>query len=639
MGLEISGGNSETKRDRSDRDDRRSERRGHGGERRTRNNEERKGRVDNTFSSITDMLRPRLGSKALGPRAELIHKWIKLSLTESLEMVKDYNIRVGTISREQGYEVKYPGVIISVNKKDSFRVATHVLLVHDGVDLEPRGKRRTYQGEDITPVPVPSLIWDKKYEQQVKSEVAEMYSVDTPESKAIIAEDIKFASMGCTVIPHTMQINAYGEKPTNDDNPLDGLFVQVVESLTSFERFLRRDNSLVKLGETFNPSYQMISANVDQVPAIEFDVAGQARRSDFCISLSVKRRRDDRRDRDRDEFESYNQEDDADSGIILRVTGYVLPYYTEPDLEKRKPQNFGINIVVTDISGESTPSPELFLYGLASTSVLMSNDMWVDGFKPSIITGTPNRNLGGLFLEIPDKKDESMPRRTYAHTAVDDLLDDVDFLFSDRVKVSIDCSEAGPLAWITDMFVFNEHGNLFDAADNLTDNAFDDISKKDYPIIEKNETRRFYVGQAETETGPVDIREVDYLYLINAFNEHDSLDAAKEWDISIADDSELGLFQRRTLLDEVYGHGSYKITGYTDRVVIDSDFYTDLVDALEEIEMLPSFDTYSKNHRPKSRLEAKDVHGTMSTRDLGSAYRGSSSRGSSRNRSGYRSRD
>ena len=55
--------------------------------------------------------------------------------------------------------------------------------------------------------------------------------------------------------------------------------------------------------------------------------------------------------------------------------------------------------------------------------------------------------------------------------------------------------------------------------------------------------------------------------------------------------------------------------------------------------MLPSFDNYSKNHRPKARLEAKDVHGTMSSRDLGSAYRGSSNRGFSRGRSGYRNRD
>lgn len=636
-GLEVTGGNTESKRerDRNDRSERES--RGQGGSTRSRRTEERKGRIDQQFESITEMLRPRLGSKALGPRAELIHKWIKLSLTESLELVKDYNIRVGTISREQGYEVKYPGIILTVNRKDTIRVAAHVLLVSDGVELEPRGKRRIYQGEDITPHPVPSMVWDSKYEQQVKAEVAAMYEVDTPESKGIV--DIKFASMGCTVIPATMQISAYGEKPSNDENPLDPLFVNVIESLTSFERFLRRDNSSVKLGAAFDPKYQIMSANVDQVPAIEFDVVGQPRRSDFCISLSVKRRRDDRRDRDRDEYESYNQEDEADSGTILRVTGYVLPYYTEPDLEKRKPQNFGINIVLTDISGESTPSPELFLYGLAATSVLTSNDMWVDGFKPSVITGTPNRNLGGLFLEIPDKNDESMPRRQYANSAVDELLDDVDFLFSDRIKVSIDCSESGPLAWISDMFVFNEYNNLFDAANNLTDNAFDDISHRDYPVIEKNETRRFYVGTAETDAGPVDIREVDYLYLINAFNEHDSLEDAKDWDLSIADDSEYGLFQRRQLLDDVYGHGSYKITGQVDRVVIDPRFYTDLVDALEDIDMLPSFDNYSKNHRPKARLEAKDVHGTMSSRDLGSAYRGSSNRGFSRGRSGYRSRD
>lgn len=639
MSLDIKGGNksnqSQSTSSQSERDQRRNNR-GHGGETRSNRAEERRSKVDSSFQSITEMLRPRIGSKALGPRAELIHKWIKLSLAESLESLKEYNIRVGTISREQGYEVKYPGIVITVNRKDTVRVAAHVLLISDGIELEALGKKRVYQGEDITPTPVPSMVWDKKYEEQVREEVARMYSEDSPGYPAIA--DIKFASMGCTVIPATMPILAYGEKPSNDDNPLDALYVNTVESMTSFDRFLRRDNTLTRLGESFNGRTQMMSANIDQVPAVEFDVVGQPRRSDFCISLSVKRRRNDR-ERDRDEAESYNQEEDADSGVILRVAGYVLPYYTTPDLEKRKPQNFGINIVLTDISGESTPSPELFLYGMAAASLLTSNDMWVDGFKPSVITATPNRNLGGLFLEIPDKEDESMPRRTYPVSGVDDLLDDIDFLFSDRVKVSIDCSESGPLAWIADLFVFNDTAALFDAADNLSDREFDKISKKDYPVIERNATRRFYTGFGENENGPVDIREVDYLHQINFANENDSLEAAKDWDLSIADDSEYGLHVRKLALDDTYGHGGYKITGYVDRVVVNHEFFQDVVDALEGLDMLPNFDSFSKNYRPKARLEAADVQGAMSSRDVGSAYRGRSNRGMNRDRSGYRSRD
>ena len=602
-----------------------------------RNNDStRRGKVDEDYQSLTDLLRPRLGSKAIGPRAELINKWINLSAGEAMDLMKEYNVRIGSVSREQGHKVKYPGIIISLNKKGGSRVSAHVLLIHDGVELEPKGKRSYYRSEDITPFPVPSLIWDSEYEDEVKREIVQMYSEDNREFKAITS--VEFASMGCTVIPSTMHIAAFGDKPTNDDNPLDGLFVNVVESLSSFDRFCDSDKSLVRLGKSFNSKFQMISANVDQVPAVEFDLVGQPRRSDFCISLAVKRRRDDRRDNN-NQNDSYNQEEDSDSGTILRVTGYVLPYYTEIDLDKRKPQNFGINIIVTDISGESTPSPELFLYGLASVSALTSHDMWVDGFKPSIISGTPNRNLGGLFLEIPDKDNVAMARREYAISAVDDLLEDVDFLFSDQIKISIDCSDSGPLAWITDLIVFNEVNNLYEAADNLTDDEFSKISSGVYPAIERNETRRFYVGTAETENGPVDIREVDYLYLINAFGDHASLDYAKLWDLSIADDTIEGLYKRRTMLDEVYGHGSYKITGQVDRVVIDSRFYTDLVDALEDIDMLPSFDNYSKNHRPKARLEAKDVHGTMSSKDLSSAYKGSSNRGFSRGRSGYRSRD
>ena len=615
-----------------------SERRtGHdNGNRRSRRSDDRKERSGAQYKSLTDILRPQLGVKNLTPRAELINKWLKLSLAENQEILPEYNIKVGTISREQGYEVRFPGLIITVNLKNTNRVASHVLLVSDGETIEPK-KRRTFAGEDITPLVVPSKIWSEFYEKQVKSEIAEMY-------KDIVkgdVGDIKFASMGCTVIPNTMSIAAYGENPSNDNNPLDALFVQVVESLTSFDRFIRRDNSLVQLGKSFNPRYQIMSANIDQIPAVEFDALGQPRRSDFCISLSVKKRndrdeRDDRRDR---EDEDYNKVDSEESGTILRVTGFVTPYYTEPDLEKRRPQNFGLNIVVTDISGDSTPSPELFLYGLACTSILTANDQWVDGFKPSILTGTPNRNPGGLFLEIPDSKGEAMHRKEYPTTAQAELLDDIDFLFSDEVKVSLDCNDSGPLAWITDMFVFNSSKDVIEAANNLTDMEYDDIARSDYDIVVRDETRRFYLGNAETEQGARDIREVDYLYLINAFDENSSAEAAKEWDYSINTDSEYGLFQRLQSIEDVYGHGSYTVTGFTDRVVIEPLFLRDLVDSLEEIDMLPSCDNYSKNHRPKQRLAAEAVRGTLSARELGSAYRGKAHRGFGRGNSHYRDRD
>lgn len=629
-GLEISG---KTTTPSIQQEERRTGNSDHG--RRSTRKEERKDRSDAQYKSLTDVLRPQLGVKNLTPRAELIHKWLKLSLAENQEILPEYNIKVGTISREQGYEVRFPGLIITVNLKGSERVASHVLLVSDGETIEPK-KRRIYAGEDITPVVVPSKIWGEFYEKQVKAEIADMY-------KDVIKGDssnIKFASMGCTVIPATMPIAAYGENPTNDQNPVDPLFVQVVESLTSFDRFLRRDTSLVQLGKSFRPKYQVMSANVDQIPSIEFDALGQPRRSDFCISLSIKKRHNERDEDRRDsEDEEYNRVDNEESGTILRVTGFITPYYTEPDLEKRRPQNFGLNIVITDISGDSTPSPELFLYGLACTSILTANDQWVDGFKPSILTATPNRNPGGLFLEIPDSKGEAMPRKEYPITAQAELLDDIDFLFSDEVKVSLDCNDSGPLAWISDMFVFNETNDIIEAANNLTDSEFDAIARGNYDVIVRDETRRFYLGSAETEQGIRDIREVDYLYLINAFDENSSAEAAKEWDYSINSDNEYGLFQRLRATEDVYGHGSFTITGFTDRVVIEPLFLRDLVDALEGIEMLPSYDNYSKNHRPKQRLSADAVRGTLSARELGSAYRGHSSRGFGRGNSHYRDRD
>lgn len=631
-GLEISGngnngnnGNENTSNDRSQSQSQK---------RRDRRNEDRKDRATATYKSLTDVLRPSLGGKNLTPRADLILKWLKLSHAENKEILPDYDIRLGTISREQGYEVRYPGIILTVNKKGTNRIASHVLLISDGEIIEPK-RRRSFNSIDITEIIVPSRTWNENYEKQVKAEILEIFSdLNTAES------EIKFASMGCSIIPATFSIPALGDNPSNDNNPLDPVFVQAVESLTSFDRFIRRDTSRVELGKLFDRSRQVMSANVDLVPSVEIDPLGQPIRSDFCISLGIKKR--DVKDEDEDSKNKdydYNKVDVDDAGTILRVTGFVTPFYTTPDLDQRRPRNFGLNVVVTNISGDSTPSPELFLYGLAQTSILFSQDLWVDGYKPSILSATPNRNPGGLFLEIPDANGDSMRRKEYSASAQAELLDDLDFLFSEEVKISLDCNDSGALNWITDMFVWNETNNIFEAANNLTDREFDDIREDDYSIVVRDETRRFYLGYAETERGIHDIREVDYLYLMNCFDENTSLEAAKEWDYSIADDNEYGLHQRKVLIEDVYGHGQFSITGFTDRVVVEPQLIRDLVTALDEIDMLPSFDNYSKNHRPKQRLSANNVRGSITGDKLGNAYGGRTSRQSTRSGYSYRDRD
>lgn len=622
MTLEIGGVNQTKKKANATTSD--NSGRGHGGDRRETRRQDRRNRNDDTFVSLTELLRPEASGKAMQPRAEAALKWIQLSLARDPDIIKGHEIRVSAVSREKGYSVKYPGIIITINKTGENRVASHTLLLEDGEPLLPL-ERHTYRGEDITPIPTANLIWDNDYQKAVQTEVYELY-------KDI--DDVKFASMGMTVVPHTFNIPQLTD--TNQDiNPLDSQFVHAVESLSSFYRWLMRDVSRVKLGEAFNPDREQLVATVDQNPTIEFDQMGNPRRSDFCISLSVKKRREEKDDRRL----SYNSAEDVDSGTILRVSGYCLPYYTTPNLEDKKPRNFGINIVVTSIEGKSTPSPELFLYGLASTTVLTNNDMWADGFKPALIMADPNRNLGGLFLEIPDAAGESMERRTYAGSASDEFLDDVDFLFSSDITVSLDCSESGATAWITDLFIQNDVEALEEAADNLTNQEYDDVAGNDVGgVIIRSETRRFYTGEYSADHNLRDLRDLDYLYFINAFDENTSLEAAKEWDLSLSDDSELGLYQRNQLIQEALGHGGYRITGTIDRAKIDADFFEALVSSLYNMDMLPQVSDIHRGFRPKQRLEAKNVKGRMDSGDLGANYRQSSSRSISRRDRGFRDR-
>lgn len=599
--------------------------RGHGGSRRDRGRD-RKSTADSTFVSLTELLRPEAAGKAMAPRAESAFKWLMMSLERDPNIIKDHEIRISAVSREKGYSVKYPGIVITLMKPGTNRVAAHTIMLEDGEPLPPL-ERRVWRGEDITPHPVPSLVWDVDYEQAVRTEVYDMYKD---------VADVKFASAGVTTLPHTFQIPQLTEATNKEANPMDSVFVHVVESMSSFYRWLERDSSRVKLGEAFDPRSEQLVANVDQTPTIEFDQFGQPRRSDFCISLSVRKRREDKREH---VPLSYNRDDQVDSGTILRVSGYCLPYYTQPNLEAKKPRNFGVNIVVTGIEGKSTPSPELFLYGLASTTVLTNNDMWADGFKPALVVNEPTRNLGGLFLEIPDKDGLSMPRREYPISAQDEFLDDVDFLFSSDITISLDCSESGPTAWITDLFINNDIDALEEAADNLTDNEYSNYANDVGDVIVRSDTRRFYAGEYSGNHVLRDIRDVDYLYLINKFDESGSLEAAKDWDVSLADDSEYGLHQRLQLIQEALGHGVYRITGTYDRVKLDADFFEAVVEGLYEIDMLPQTSDVHRGFRPKQRLEANKVKGRMDSTSLGANYRTQSSRNITRGRTSFRDRD
>lgn len=597
-----------------------------GGEDRGRNRSRRE-EGDKNFKTLSQLLRPVAATKQMGPRADAAQKWIQAALNRDPNVLPGFEIKVGGVSREQGYETRYPGVVIAIRNLNSNRVLAHVLMLEDGEPLIPR-KRTTFRGDDITPVPVASKTWDNTYLNAVQTETKAMF-------KDI--NDLRFATSGVTVIPHNFAIPTVTETTDTALNPLDSLFIHVVESSNSQYNWLTRNADNVKLGETFDYDYEQIVANIDQTPTVEFDHVGQPKRSDFCISLSIKTRDNDRDDRDREEW-SYNKSVDEDSGVILRVTGYVEPFYTELDLDKKKPRNFGINIIANGIEGNSSPSPELFLYAMASLSILTNNDMWVNGFKPSIVQSEPTRNLGGLFLEIPDEDDNPMERRSYANTAIDDFLDDVDFLFSNQVIMSLDCSESGPTTWITDLLRENDVDAWEEAADNLTDNEYSRRGSVDDVIIE-SETRRFYQGEYQGEHTLRSAMDVGYLYLINAFDENASLKAAEDWDFSLEDNTEAGLFKRLQLIRDAVGHNNFKITGYCDRVRLDNDFFGLVVEALDAKRMLPSIDAYTQDFRPKQRLSAERVQGAMDSKSLGRGYRGPSSRSFSRNSTGYRDRD
>lgn len=246
---------------------------------------------DKNFTTLSQLLRPVAATKQMGPRADSAQRWIQAALNRDLNVLPGFEIKVGGVSREQGYETRYPGIVVAIRNLNSNRVLAHVLMLEDGEPLTPR-KRTVFRGDDITTIPVASKTWDSTYLRAVQTETAALFKD---------VKDIRFASSGVTVIPHNFAIPTLTEQTAVELNPLDSLFIHVIESSNSLYNWLTRNSDKVRIGEVFDYDYEQIVANIDQTPTVEFDHVGQPRRSDFCISLSIKKR-DDRDEDNREEF-------------------------------------------------------------------------------------------------------------------------------------------------------------------------------------------------------------------------------------------------------------------------------------------------------------------------------------------------
>ena len=226
---------------------------------------------------------------------------------------------------------------------------------------------------------------------------------------------------------------------------------------------------------------------------------------------------------------------------------------------------------------------ELQLLALSQATLLNRNMAWAGVFRPRHhIKGLDTRDIGAVNWEInladnpggkPDKIDTKA--KSFGDTELYQL---VTMSIHDKLLYSMDIEEVGELSWIHQAYLASADGDpksyqlVIEAANKLTMGHFSQVFQGG--AICYNEANRIHLGYYLDESGVKrDLREIDYLALLNVYGKDDPK-AIVKWgetfdnrDIPI----EIRMEDRANILKGILG-ANIHIKGYARRITFDPNF-------------------------------------------------------------------
>ncbi len=274
---------------------------------------------------------------------------------------------------------------------------------------------------------------------------------------------------------------------------------------------------------------------------------------------------------------------------ITRVDGFMDLVYQDPPQQQWNappvPQRYYPRYVMTRVDSElNIMTPELQLLAIATTSLLAKNMAWGGAFQPRHgVSGTDLRDIGAIGYEVNLSGDPNAERTkidtklaSFTNQSLYQLLQMAIF---DQPLYSLDIEEVGELSWLHQNFLAaatgdqDAYGAIVEAANRLTDGQFGRIWTGGQ--IAHNDDNRIHLGYyVSREDGRRhDIREIDYLALLNLQGEAD-MQTVIEWSRTFDDTSvplEMRLEKRARILVGLLGD-SVTFKGYARRVTLLPEF-------------------------------------------------------------------
>lgn len=479
------------------------------------------------------------------------------SFTNASVIPEAQNFKLIMVDRNRlGKKVDLLLAVLPVQKDGETYAAIHTLLIEDAndqyepVNLQLGGKQLRY-----------STVVGDVYTQELWGTIVSVVS----ESSGI---QIKAFDAGHQSLPQEMDIK--------DKDAIHKIAFFASEALTrvALNEIVRTSADIVSLADLGEST--IASAAIDFRNVNDLTAAGLPLRSDFNVKLRYS---------DGVKSAGEGQTDKAfDLGSQIPLggaEGYVDLSYREPANampgQAQSTQHYFANVILTRLdTDQDFITPELQVLSLLGSTLIGRNINWARSWSQSFrgLNGDQMHDIGAIGYELPGPDGSPAGRIDTTSASFDDgaLARLVLTAIHEKPMISIDVEESGELSWLNRTLIDAAEGSvdannsLITAFDNLTNGNFSRLWQGGDLIVDNG--NRIHLGYYIDEQGNRrDIRELDYLAVLNRFAEIDPSMIVK-WQGTFDDldtDAEVRLAEREEMIRKMLG-GTVRITGYARRL-------------------------------------------------------------------------
>lgn len=282
--------------------------------------------------------------------------------------------------------------------------------------------------------------------------------------------------------------------------------------------------------------------------------------------------------------------------LVWREPQQLQPYQQYGQMPQQSTQRYAPRYVITKADTElDAITPEMALFSLSSAALMAQRMGWSAAFLQRFggyrLDGKEDlKDIGAIGYEVNLSGDpNALPAKIDTKSSSfsrNDLFDLISRSILDQPMISMDIEETGELTWMHSLFIAAANGSadaykaIVTAADNLTNGVFGQMWQGG-PIAQ-DDNNRIHLGYYQDGDEVRDLREIDYLAVLNLFGGKD-LDVVKDFAATSDNMSvpmEIRLEKKARILKNLLP--GVKIKGYARRITFHAKFIITLQAAIHQ---------------------------------------------------------